>query len=271
MTRYCAFFALSSDPSHDLGMTPKRQNIRFLASVRTVAEARLCVTAGADVIDCKNPDAGALGALPHAVVRAIRQAVPENCLVSATIGDLVPDPIVLVSAAAQMAATGVDYVKIGFFPGGDARGAIGALSALTCSGSKTGTKIVGLLLADREPDFNLIGRMADAGFSGVMLDTAGKQSGALTGVLPRAQLREFIAAAHDAGLFAGLAGSLRLRHIPSLIELEADLLGFRGALCRAGDRKGELDPEAVQAVRDAIPAADGPLACDAQGRQKVLS
>ena len=224
---------------------------RFLASVRSVEEAQLCVEAGADVIDCKDPDRGALGALPHDVVRAIRRAVPARVPVSATVGDLMPDPVTMTVAVTAMAATGVEFVKIGFFPGGDARAAIRALADV----SVKGTRLVGLLLADRDPDFSLIAAMGSAGFAGVLLDTAGKNTGALPEVMPRARLEAFVPAAARAGLFSGLAGSLRLNHVPQLLALKPDLLGFRGALCRAGDRRGVLDRQAIEAVRGAIPAA----------------
>ena len=64
----------------------------FLASVTTVAEAELAARCGADIIDCKDPAQGALGALPVRTVTAIRRGVPPSLPVSATIGDLASDP-----------------------------------------------------------------------------------------------------------------------------------------------------------------------------------
>jgi (5-formylfuran-3-yl)methyl phosphate synthase len=223
---------------------------RFLASVRSVGEAHICARSGADVIDCKDPNAGALGALPLDTVRAICDAVGNQCCVSATVGDLVSEPQFVTAAVSTMAATGVAYVKIGFFPGGDALATIRALGNTRISSAR----LVGLLLADRNPDFSLIRAMADARFAGVMLDTSDKSGTALPDVLPGERLEAFISVARQAGLFAGLAGSLQLNHVPPLLALKPELLGFRGALCRAGDRRGVLDPDAVLAVRDAIPA-----------------
>ena len=188
----------------------------FLASVRSVDEALMCVQAGADIIDCKDPVQGALGALPHDVVRAIRQAVPADVTVSATVGDLLPDPATMTTAVAAMAATGVDYVKIGIFPGGDAKAMLKALAR----GHFLKARLVGLLLADRDPDFSLIDDMAGAGFAAVMLDTAAKSGGALPDVMDAARLQSFITAAQRAGMLAGLAGSLRLKHIAPLLPLK---------------------------------------------------
>jgi (5-formylfuran-3-yl)methyl phosphate synthase len=215
-------------------MKPERRQVRFLASVTSVCEARIAAANGATIIDCKDPASGALGALPVPVVRAIVQAV--SCPVSATVGDLIPDVTAVPAAVAAMAAAGVDYVKIGFFPGGDAAATIHALGRLPMGA----TRLVGLLLADRHPDFRLIDQMAAAGFEGVMLDTVDKSSGALPDVLPLVELSRFIERAHSSGLFAGLAGALRLRHIPALASLQPDILGFRGALCKDWARSGPV-------------------------------
>jgi hypothetical protein len=41
--------------------------------------------------------------------------------------------------------------------------------------------------------------------------------------------------------------------VPSLLALQPDLLGFRGALCRAGDRAQSLDEERLASIRALIP------------------
>jgi uncharacterized protein (UPF0264 family) len=226
---------------------PARQ-IRFLASVKDEAEALLAVAGGADIIDCKDPGSGALGALPVATVAAVRGAVPGHIPVSATIGDLPCDASALTAAAHAMAATGVDYVKVGLFPGGDGHAAIADLGRAQTGGCR----LVGVLFADLEPDLDLIGSMGSAGFAGVMLDTARKHGGPLTAHMPGAHLRSFIATARAAGLFAGLAGSLRLEHVAALRTLAPDVIGFRGALCAAGRRSGGLDATAVRSICRAV-------------------
>jgi uncharacterized protein (UPF0264 family) len=235
-------------------MTTKRPRVRLLASVTTEAEARLAAAEGADIIDCKQPQAGALGALPHDVVAAIRKAVPAHIPVSATIGDLPPDPDRVAQAARAMAATGCDIVKIGFFPGGDARATIRHLGA----GLATETQIVAVLLADAPFDRALVPALAEARFAGVMLDTATKDGRTLLDHRRPAELANFVAEARALGLMTGLAGSLRLEQIPELLALAPDVLGFRGALCRAGDRRAALDASAFAAVRRAIPKSQTP-------------
>lgn len=227
--------------------------VGFLASVASEAEALICTSLGADIIDAKNPVEGALGALPFATVRQIRAAVPARVPVSATIGDPQDDPAAVVRAAERMAATGVDIVKIGFRAGVAAHAVVQQLGALALKDAR----LVAVLLAEHGVDLELVAGIATAGFAGVMLDTGDKSRGALPDLVARDELAGFVAAAHEAGLFAGLAGSLRASHIPYLLSFKPDVLGFRGGLCRAGDRASEVDADSVRAVRRAIPAGGG--------------
>ena len=109
---------------------------------------------------------------------------------------------------------------------------------------------------------------ADAGFAGVMLDTRLKDGRTLLDHCDAQTLRHFLAEARAAGLFAGLAGSLRCDQIPSLLALGPDILGFRGALCGGADRRGALEASALAAVRRAIPLAN-PTSADAAARASL--
>jgi uncharacterized protein (UPF0264 family) len=224
---------------------------RLLISVMTVAEARLAVAAGADIVDAKDATVGALGALPIATVAAIRAAVPAHMTVSATVGDLPAAPDVVCPAVVAMAGTGVDHVKIGIFPGGDARATIAALGRLDLATPLGRPTLVGLLLADRAPDVGLVPAMAAAGFAGVMLDTADKTGRSMPDVLDVATRAAFLATARRHGLFTGLAGSLRVCHVAALAQAGADVLGFRGAACDGG-RWGRLSATAVRALAATI-------------------
>ncbi len=228
---------------------------RFLASVRDRHEARLAAALGADVIDLKEPRHGALGAVARDEQRAILAALGEQRpVVSATVGDLPLDAAPLAAAIRATAATGVDIVKFGVFTRGEAA-AVG-LRALGRALRDEATALVAVLPADRLSGIgeilDLVRRaMGDCDVAGVMLDTAAKASGSLPELLASEDLARFVAEAHTAGRFAGLAGSLRVEHIEALAEAGADLLGFRGALC-AGDRSAALDPAAFRAVRERL-------------------
>jgi uncharacterized protein (UPF0264 family) len=91
--------------------------------------------------------------------------------------------------------------------------------------------------------------LALAGCRGVMLDTADKRAGGLRRYLDDAALGAFVRRARDLGLLSGLAGSLRLDDVPPLLALQPDYLGFRGALCCAGERTRRLSLPALATLR----------------------
>ena len=224
----------------------------MLASVRTTEEALLALAGGADIIDLKDPARGALGALAEATSRQILAALGGRIPVSATIGDF-PSmiPAELLAAAERTADTGVDFVKAGFFPSPRQAKCARALLPLARR-----VPMVAVLFADCAPDLDLMDTLAACGFAGVMLDTADKRAGSLLRHLDLAHLAAFVGRARARRLFSGLAGSLKLADVSLLLPLDADYLGFRGALC-CGDRSSALDPDALARVRAAMPRTQG--------------
>jgi (5-formylfuran-3-yl)methyl phosphate synthase len=227
--------------------------IQLLASVTGPAEAEQAICGGADLIDCKDPTQGALGALPLERIAAIVSAVAGRRPVSATIGDLPAAAALTLDRIHATAATGVDYVKVGLFSDRHLEIGLPAIAALAPVARATGCAIVAVLFADRAPTLADLRPFATAGCAGVMLDTADKSGGRLLDHLGPARLAAFVAQARSLGLLCGLAGSLRLDDVPRLRPLGPDYLGFRGALCASGRRHAALDPirlsAAVQALR----------------------
>lgn len=224
---------------------------RMLGSVANLAEARLVADGGADIIDLKNPREGALGALPTLVVREIVNTLNGAAPVSATIGDLPMQPEIIIPAVDAMAATGVDYVKLGFFPGGDWPAVLAGLRPMTARG----VRLVAVLFADQPVELTWLAALADTGFAGAMLDTADKRKGSLTRLRDMAFLGSFVDTARWHHLLCGLAGSLRIDDVAPLAALGPDYLGFRGALC-GGRRTDELDISAVQSILGALKGND---------------
>jgi (5-formylfuran-3-yl)methyl phosphate synthase len=221
---------------------------KMLVSVRNVAEAMLAADGGADFIDLKEPRDGALGALPPADIAAIVAALRRRgsrLPVSATIGDLPMRPLEPLLARVQaVAACGVDYVKVGIERGPAAAAVLHALAA-------GGPAVVPVFIADRGLDDAAVRRACGLGFPALMVDTADKAAGSLFDVLTVAELRRFLHAVRARGALAGLAGALRLEHVPLLHELAPDFAGFRTAVC-AGDRSMALDAQRLQDLAGAL-------------------
>ena len=113
--------------------------------------------------------------------------------------------------------------------------------------------LVGMMFADEEPDFALLAKLAALGFKGAMLDTRDKTRGRLIAHLDVVRLSQFCSQCRALRLMSGLAGSLEAPDVPRLLLVRPDVLGFRGALCHAHDRRGAIDPQAVALIRDLIP------------------
>jgi len=223
----------------------------FLASVQSIAEARIAFQEGADIIDLKAPARGALGAVSFATMREVVAWVEARRPVSATTGDLPAIPKRVRRAVAETAATGVAFVKVGFFEC-DRRAAV--LAAIE-EEVKQGARVVAVLFADRESSpVAALRAFADHGLVGAMVDTAEKRGRGLRAYLDEAELAAFVQECRRLGLFAGLAGSLQTNDIEPLMALGPDYLGFRGVLCDQHRRTGTLDPRRVKHIRMRISA-----------------
>lgn len=220
---------------------------KMLASVNSIEEALLVLNEKVDIIDLKQPASGALGALPLDTVNAIVKTIAGRCPISATVGDLPMQAELVFNAVQAMATTGVDYIKIGFFPNGNSIETINKLAELS-----TSFKLIAVLFADTPLDLTVLAQLKQAGFVGVMLDTMNKQQGSLTQILNEHELKAFVNGAKQYSLLCGLAGSLRLTDIETLLSYQADYLGFRGALCETHNRTGQLDGLAVARIRKLI-------------------
>lgn len=221
----------------------------MLASIRSPQEARLALAAHVDLIDLKDPSNGALGALDARNARRIVELVGARVPTSATIGDLPCRAEILGPAIRRTAALGVDLVKAGIFASrvGDEELAEFARQ------SRRGIRIVLVYFAEFWDGSEQPRRLGKAGIAGMMLDTAHKQTGALTRKLEPERLRRFVGAVQSTGMLCGLAGSLSADDVPALLPLGADYLGFRGALCRDGRRGSALYRPALRRIRGLLP------------------
>lgn len=232
-------------------MTPRR--IRLLASVRDVGEALSAAAAGADFIDLKEPNAGALGGLPpariEAIVAALRRAHPE-VPISATIGDFAAQHLpAIASRVAAVGNCGVDYVKVGV-AGGDPAAQCALLDHLAAEP----WDVVPVFIADHGLAPAAVQHACALRFPALMADTENKTAGSLFDCVSEALLASFIGQARRAGKLVGLSGALRPRHLPQLAALGPDFAGFRSALCEGG-RGGLLSPARLREVKLALAGA----------------
>jgi uncharacterized protein (UPF0264 family) len=276
-------------------MADQRRGLRLLVSVTSAAEASAALAGGADVIDAKNPLAGALGAVSPDTLRDIHATVAGVRLVTAAIGDAA-DETEIERAAATFAAAGAALVKVGFAGIGSpsriealikaaVRGVtairlkpdpttIGTPTPVSTWGPPSGgpigqrpdqTGVIAVAYADADRVASLaagalINVAARAGAVGVLLDTADKSGPGLRALMTPAVLGRWVAEAHDAGLLVALAGRLTAEDVAFVRDADADIAGVRGTACEGG-RTGRVSSEKVALLRALCgPAEAGPYA-----------
>ncbi|MFI0941447.1 (5-formylfuran-3-yl)methyl phosphate synthase [Streptomyces sp. NPDC021020] len=231
----------------------------LLISPDSVEEALDCAKAAEhlDIVDVKKPDEGSLGANYPWVIREIRGAVPAGTPVSATVGDVPYKPGTVAQAALGAVVSGASYIKVGLYG---------------CTTPEQAVEVMrGVVRAvkDYRPDaFVVASGYADAhrigcvnplalpdiarrsGSDAAMLDTAVKDGSGLFDHVPPDACGEFVRLAHEAGLLAALAGSVKAGDLGALTRIGTDIVGVRGAVCDGGDRNtGRIRPHLVAAFR----------------------
>lgn len=230
--------------------------MRLLVSVSSAAEASAALAGGADVIDAKDPLAGALGPVALDVLRQIQAAVAGTRPVTAALGDATRDSLVEADACA-FAAAGARFVKVGF-AGLESPTRIAALVAAAVRGASVGSdgaaSVVAVAYADADrvgsirPE-SLVSIATRAGARGLLLDTADKSGPGLRGLMAPERLADWVAEAHGAGAFVALAGKLTADDLAFVQDAGADIAGVRGAACEGG-RAGRISINKVTLLRN---------------------
>jgi len=213
--------------------------MQLLVSVAHGRDASAALAGGADIVDAKNPRAGALGAVSVDVLNEIHDTVNGARPVTAAIGDA-SDEAGIEQLSFEFAALGTSLVKIGF-SGIDSAERVAALIAAACRGVESGSRgqsgVVAASYADDGASVApaaLVMIAARAGARGILLDTCDKHGPGLRALVDARTLAAFVARAHDHGLFVALAGKLTADDLPFVRDAGADVAGVRGAACDGG-------------------------------------
>ena len=217
---------------------------QLLISVKNVAEALMALDAGADIIDLKDPNIGALGALDEEVSVQIVQAINRRATISATIGEQHATLNALIASIEARAKLGVDIVKIATSQFFDEPEFLLEIVQLT----NKGIKIVAVLFADEPIELNLLKKCQQIGCFGAMLDTNDKQQNLLQ-VQTQSDLQTFTQKCNQYQLQSGFAGSLRPQDIANLLKFNPTFIGFRGGVCENNVRKSSLSSSKMLEVK----------------------
>jgi uncharacterized protein (UPF0264 family) len=230
--------------------------VQLLVSVSNIDEAKIALDNGVDIIDLKHPERGALGALDMQDIVEIVAFInlhdtTKSKLITATVGDLPLQPALLYAHVMQAASAKVDVVKIGFFNNlGESletyQACLDELQVLT----EKGVKLVAVLFAEYAYPAQMIEMIRNAGFYGVMVDTALKNGATFLDYFSFAQMMALAEKIKKQQLQFGLAGSLKLQHIDLVKQFNPNYIGFRGGLCEGDLRRNTLNANRVKTARN---------------------
>ncbi len=228
---------------------------QLLISVKNVNEALIALDADVDIIDLKDPDNGALGALDLDTSANILQAlsgaaiVSATTIVSATVGEHHASLHDLIFDIRTRVEIGADIVKIAVSQLFYEADFMIEMAKLT----NEDIKIVAVFFADESVDLNLLKKIQQMGFFGAMLDTKSKQQNLLQ-VQAKSDLQIFTQKCNQHQLKYGFAGSLKSQDIVNLIKYNPTYIGFRGGVCENNMRKSALSAYKVLDAKNMLHA-----------------
>jgi uncharacterized protein (UPF0264 family) len=224
---------------------------KLLVSVVSAEEARRALAGGADIIDVKDPNEGALGAPAPGVLSEVVRAVGGAAPLSVALGDLPDLPHTAALAARGAALSGAAYVKVGLRGVRELDRAVRMMGAVADAVGPR-TAVIAAAYADaRALDPPALAPawlpmlVKRTGIAGALVDTFVKDGHGLHAWLSDPELVDLVAGTRAAGGSFAIAGQLKLGE---LCRVKADVVGVRSAVCRGGDRAAELDSELVAAA-----------------------
>ena len=230
--------------------------MQLLVSVRSAEEARVALAGGAGIVDAKDPESGALGAVSPEILAGIREAVPPDVPLSAALGDVTSQEDV--ATAFARVPVSLSFAKLGFQGVNRAHvverllgtavrlaaglsGEPGVIAVAYADWSRTGSLQPGAF-----PEI-----VRRAGAHGLLIDTAIKGQGRLPDFLGAEELWAIGCALRRDDLCFAVAGSLSTSDVPFALAAGADIFGLRGAVSKGG-RNGRLDEGLVSAFASLV-------------------
>jgi uncharacterized protein (UPF0264 family) len=238
----------------------------LLVSVRNATEAIIALSAGAEVIDVKEPRHGALGRASSDTIADVVAAVAGRAPVTAAFGELRGLADDSDGNVAELVPCGVSLFKIGLAGCAQLNDWPHVWRKLIakCStrNNNSPTKPVAVVYADwklahaPEPH-QVLNAATELGCPALLIDTWEKTSGTAFDHWPFKSMKPFIELARRQHLQIVLAGSLGVPQIPQALDLDPDLIAVRGAACENG-RGGAVSYEKVLRLKQLLASSTIP-------------
>ena len=219
----------------------------LLVSVKNLLEIEK-IKEFVDIIDLKNPNAGALGAWAKKDIIEATKRYSDEIILSATLGNYKSKNVIF-NRLRFFDRLGLYYIKIGFFT--DSIKETNALFKLINS-TNSKTKIVPVFFAEHKNTINYIFNNLEIllihQIDTILIDTINKKSVNLLEIYPYQFLKNFINLGKENNIKIGLAGKVKKKEIKKLINLKPYLIGVRSAVCDSQNRNLSLSYDLTKKV-----------------------
>ena len=226
----------------------------LLVSVRNLNEARAAIAGGADWIDLKDPQAGALGAVDTHTARQISQSIGGLCPLSAALGELADWPGS--DSRSLLDVTELSFLKLGL-AGMEAdvrwqecwRTAQRAIA-------DAGKSLVAVIYADWQraaapPPEQILSLTRESNARYLLIDTFDKNSPGTATQWGPAETERIVSVAKRQGLQVVVAGKVTSEDLTQFPIRIIDLIAVRSAVCR-GSRTSEVDAHRVAYLKNRL-------------------
>jgi len=232
---------------------------KLLISVRSAEEARIALTAGADIIDVKEPTQGSLGRSSLKTIQDIGTIVAAQVPLSVALGEWH-------QSQSYALPQNVTWTKVGFSCCSTASERHrGWLAWLRIQKQLQATRLIGVVYADRirvkGPCFSQVldwvesTKKAGVHPPGILIDTAIKDGRGLLAWHSLETLCRYQEQCHRHGLFLALAGALTFADVLLLQQsVRPDVIAVRGAACAGNARAASIQPDRVRSLAQCLRA-----------------
>jgi uncharacterized protein (UPF0264 family) len=224
----------------------------LLVSVRDADEALIAWSAGASIIDVKEPSRGSLGKSDWPTIRDVAKAVGQFVPVSIALGELCDFECHDITIANRF--EGISFAKLGLSNTNamDWRTRWSSANELIPNATRrVAVAYADWQIAESPAPRDVIDFAAQKGCDVVLVDTFDKNNGGLLDVFNESDVAELINRIRDEGMKSAMAGSLSIEMIENLIPMKPDIIAVRGAAC-VGDRTSRIDSEKVRLLANLL-------------------
>ncbi|MCB9950326.1 MAG: hypothetical protein H6824_05025 [Planctomycetaceae bacterium] len=237
--------------------------MRLLVSVRNLKEAHVAAGAGVDIVDLKEPNAGALGMVGPSTVSEVSQSL-EGC-------EREPRPKLSIALGEVTDWThrevpqipSVQYAKLGLAGLKDESNWEDQWLKARASFEQRIVQVtnwVAVCYADHEAALapspeSILEAARNTGCRFLLFDTWNKRNGRLWDHLSPGRLTKLIELAHQHDLQVAVAGRLKASDIPRAAEVGADIFAVRSAACEQHNRTGFVSASCIEHLQESILSA----------------